>query len=306
MTKILIGIPTYNGYRRIDSLLQSISMRTGKDIDYKIVICDDSGKKEHQNKTISLVYKWRSDLPIELIINDKNLGVAKSWNRLINSHDSEYIILINDDIIVANNWLENIIYFLDNNQNIGTAIYDCIFINEEDIKQLLSSINPIIKPRDPFTRIQIDDFDYNKDTFPLRSMVGWGCLFGFGREIYDLVGGFDEHYFAYFEEYDFLTSLASLGYSNYILRDPKNWHVWGATSKHAPELNITDTFEKSKEYYTKKWNGDHMITMNRYMSKIPFQKVKWISNNDIHEEILIDDYGYFNVKINSENCIKII
>ncbi len=301
MTRVLVGIPTYNGAHRVDLLLQSISMRTGKNIDYNIVICDDSGKKEHQEKTRSVVDKWSSELPVSLLINDKNMGVAKSWNRIIKSEDSQYIILINDDIIVAQDWLENMVYFLDNNHNTGAVIYDCLFINEEDIQQLLSSKSPTIKPRDPFTRKQIDNFDYNKDISPIRCMVGWGCLFGFRRDVYDLVGGFDENYFAYFEEYDFLTNLASQGYPNYILIYPRNWHIWSATSKDAPELNIGTTFETSRKYYVNKWNEDHIAANSRYMSKIPFQKIKWICNNNIYERVLTDNYGYFKVKLDDDN-----
>lgn len=306
MVKVLVGIPTYNGAHRVDWLLQSIYMRTDKNIDYNIVICDDSGNKEHQEKTRSVTDKWHSVLPVNLLINDKNMGVAKSWNRIIKSEDSQYIILINDDIIVSRDWLENMVYFLDNNHNAGAAIYDCLFINEEDIPQLLSSINPTIKPRDPFTRKQIDNFDYNNDTYPLRCMVGWGCFFGFRRDIYNTFGEFDENYFAYFEEFDFFTNLASHGLPNYILRYPRNWHIWSATSKDAPELNIGSTFEKSREYYNKKWNGDHIVSNSVYMSRIHFQNVKWTCNGNMYERILIDNYGYFQIEINDEdNNIKI-
>lgn len=311
MTKTLVGIPTFNGAHRVDSLLQSISMRTGKDIDYKIVICDDSGNKDHQEKTKSIIDKWSSDLSVSILINEKNNGVAKSWNRIIKSdEESQHIVLINDDIIVAKDWLENLVYFLDNNPNAGAVCYDCLFINEEDVSQLLSSLNPIIKPRHPFTRVQIDNFDYNKDTSPIRCMVAWGCFIGFRRDMYNLVGGFDENYFAYFEEYDFLTNLASHGYPNYILRSPKNWHVWGATSKSAPELNIGDVFEKSRQYYINKWNGDHVTDTDIFMSRIPFQKVKWICNNKTYEGVLIDNHGHFNkdeinINIIPQDTVKI-
>lgn len=300
MLKVLIGIPTFNGSQRIDCLLRSILMRTNNNIEYKIVICDDSGKKEHQEKTRLVVDKWKSILPVELLINEKNIGVASSWNRIIKSADSEYIILINDDIIVANHWLENMIYFLENNPNAAAACYNCLFIDKEDIPQLLSS-NPYVKPIDPSTKIRMYNFNYDDVTCPIRCMSAWGCLFGFSREKYNLVGGFDENYFAYFEEGDFFTDLASRGYPNYLLTCPKNWHIWSATSKDDPELDIMSIFKKSEEYYIKKWNGDYATNNSRYMSKIPFQKVKWICNNNINESTIIGDYGHFKVEVDGTN-----
>lgn len=296
--KILIGIPTFNGYHRVDWLLQSISMRTSiTKNNVKIIICDDSGKKDHQEKTGLIIDKWKSILPVELLVNEKNIGVASSWNRIIKSTDSEYIILINDDIIVANHWLDNIIYFLGNNPNAAAACYNCLFIDKEDIPQLLSS-NPYVKPIDPSTKMRMYNFNYNANINPIRCMSAWGCFFGFSREKYNLVGGFDENYFAYFEECDFFTNLASHGYPNYILLCPKNWHIWSATSKDDPELDIMSIFKKSQEYYNKKWNGDFAINNSRYMDKIQFQKVKWICDNNVDESTIIGDHGYFKIEVN--------
>lgn len=285
--KVLIGIPTYNGAHRLDWLLQSISMRTGNYIDYKIVICDDSGNKEHQEKTRDVINKWNSTLPINLLINDINIGVAKSWNRITTSEDSQYIILVNDDIIVVKNWLENMVYFLDNNPNAGAACYDFVMMDERDTQFFLN--------------LDIKDCYNNMNIRPIRQMDALGCLFCFRREMYDLIGGFDENYFTNFEETDFFTSLASHGHPIYVLQCPKILHVYSATFKTSPELDYWKRFNNSKEYYTKKWNGDKAEVSKRYMCEIPFQKVKWLCDNNAYEEILIDDYGYFQVEINTEN-----
>lgn len=284
MVKVLIGIPTYNGAHRVDWLIQSIAMKTDKNIEYKIVICDDSGKKEHQEKTKSIINKWRDRVPIELIVNKKNVGVSSSWNRLTRSHNSRYVILINDDIIVAKDWLKNMIYFLENNPNVGAACYNPLIINECDMIKLISSPNATIIPRQAKTRIPIKNFDYDRDITPIRCMATIGSIIGFRRHMYDMVGGFDENYFAFYEETDFLTNLASHGYSNYLLRCPKIWHVYSATFSTSPEFNRTAIFERSKQYYIIKW-GNQRDAHRRYMSRIPLQDVKWICKDVTYEKI---------------------
>ena len=300
MTKVLICCPTYNGWYRVDWLLKSILLRCSDNDrkilkeESKIVICDDSGKDEHRNKVRDVVYKWKNDLPVELIINEKNLGVAGSWNRLTKSYDSQHIILINDDVIVSKDWLYNLVYFLDNNPNAGGVGQYCFVINEEDVPSLLSSPDVTVSPRHPFTRIKTNESDtvFSQAALPERCMAAVGNFFGFRRDMYNMVGGFDNNYFAFYDESDFGTAIASHGYPSYVLQCPKNYHVWSATFGHAPEINPGIVMTNSKNYYTKKWEGHCEITHKRYMEKIPFQKVKWICRGEEHEALVKGMYGF--------------
>jgi GT2 family glycosyltransferase len=294
--KVIIGIPTYNGFQRVDYLLQSIYQsihQSGKgryNTGYLILICDDSGQKEHQEKTKLVVDKWNSFLPVKFLVNKKNLGVSKTWNRIVKDHDSKYIILINDDIIVSDNWLDSMLYFLENNLNAGVAYYNYAPLEESNIPEILFS-----GYKSPFD-----------SSVPIRCMHYVGCFFGFARDKYDLVGGFDENYFANFEETDFSTSLASHGFPNYILKYPMCLHISSATFKSAPELNYSNILNESNQYYIKKWDGDREIVTNRYMSNIPFQKVKWTCHNIFYEGIIKDRYGYFKIERINDNTNNLL
>lgn len=291
MLKVLIGIPTYNGAHRVDWLLNSISLGTGKDIDYKIVVCDDSSRKEHQDKTIEIGKKWK----VEVLINEKNIGLATSWNKIVKSYDSDHVVLINDDIIVAPDWLDTFTYFLDNNPKAGSVSHFCYFITEEDVSSLLSYPGAIVKPRDPFTKVQTDTYT-NQNENPGRVMAPAGCLFAFRREIYDEIGGFDENYKVFYEESDFGTNLACHGYPTYVLCYPRNWHIWSATFRNAVEINASKVMNESRQYYIKKWNGHFETTHPRYMSKIPFQRVKWLYKGKEFEDIINGEHGYYEDK----------
>ena len=268
--KVIIGIPTYNGAHRLDWLFQSInkSEDINNYINYKIIVCDDSGNRINQEKTRYIINKWSSILPVTLITNDKNIGVSSSWNRIIKSEDSKYIILINDDVIVKQDWLTSIIYFLENNK-VGVAFYDHIQTEENNIPKILAD----------HQLFKLSKFD----AIPIRCMDAYGCFFGFSRENYDIIGGFDENYFAYLEESDFGTSLVARGVPNYKLRYPICHHVGSATFNSAPEIKRMMVYKKSLNYYISKWNGTTEITKDRYMSKIPPQKLKWVHNDTIYE-----------------------
>lgn len=290
--KTIVGIPTYNGYQRVDWLLNSISYRSsdedGKILqNSKIVICDDSGREDHRQKVREVVQKWiGSGLPVELIINDVNIGVAGSWNRLAKfDESSEYIILINDDIIVSRGWLDSIVYLLDNNPRVGSCSQFCYFITNEDVGILLSGKDTIVTPRDPYKKTPTEIYNHGLE-YPGLVMAPAGCFFGMKRSVYNEVGGFDGNYRCFYEESDMGTTLASRGYPTYMLAWPKNWHIWSATFGNAPEINTGIIIENSRKYYTNKWSGHFEVTHPRYMSKIPFQRVKFKFKSEEYEKII--------------------
>jgi len=294
--KTLVGIPTYNGSHRVDWLLQSISMRTPMDADYRIVVCDDSGRPEHQGMTRAVVEKWKSQLPVDLIVNEKNLGLSSTWNRMIKSKDSEHCILINDDIIVASYWLESMTYFLGNNPKAGSAGHYSYFITKDDVSQLLSSPDAIVTPRDPFTKEPNQKWTDDNE-YPGRVMAPNGAFFGFRRAVYDEIGGFDPNYYTFYEESDFGTSLASHGYPTYALSWPRSWHLWSATFGSAPEIEASKVMNNSRQYYIKKWQGHFEVTHPRYMNKIPFMNVKWYYKGKGYEAVLDGDCGYYENEV---------
>lgn len=258
--KVLIGIPTYNGAQRIDYLLQSIYNRN-TDIEYKILICDDSGNEKHRDLVNKIVNRYSSVENIGLIVNNKNLGVASSWNRIIRySGRDDVIILINDDVIVAKDSIKNLAFLVGNNENIGAAAYECYNIKEEDMYAMSLGILPL--------GTKID---------PKRSLVAWGAFWGFTKYKYDLVGGFDEYYHAYYEETDFCTYLANKGYINCISKCPRSYHVISATLKH---FDYQDLVNKSYRHYMEKWG---YLNTDNILSRIPIQRVKWLCNNQMYE-----------------------
>lgn len=293
--KVIIGVPSFNGYFRVDWLLNSIWVRSNekdREIlkDSRIVVCDDSGSS-HAEKVKSVVERWKNDLNPSLIINERNLGVASSWNRIVRSEKSDYVILINDDIIVSKGWLDALLGFLEANPKAGSASLFCYFITSDDVGNLLSNGDAIVTPRDPFTKAA-NVLHSELNEHPGRVMAAAGCSFGFRRDKWEEIGGFDENYFSFYEEADFGTSLAAKGYPSYCLCWPRCYHIWSATFGSAPEIKAGDIMIRSREYYTKKWQGHTETTHPRYMDKIPFQRVKWRYKGQEFEDLIRSDHGY--------------
>ncbi len=263
MSELLIGIPTFNNPNRLNYVLSALKDRI-HNVDYRVIICDDSGKIENQNLTKQVVDKYSNSInsiPIKYIYNEKNSGIATSWNHIIRSDDqnSPYIILLNDDIIIVKDSIETMLFFLKNNSDIGAVAYELNSLKEEEIPKILA----------------LGDDNSNS---PKISLVAWGAYWGFSRQKYNLVGGFDEYYYIYFEETDFCTALATKGYPNYLLRCPKSWHI-GSASVSFVDRGANSA--RSFAHYNEKWKGSH----NTVMGNISKNKVKWMCNLTEYETI---------------------
>lgn len=295
MTKneVTIGVPTYNGWLRIHQLLQNINQRTLKDIDYKILVCDDSGKEEHRNRVKDICASFGADY----VYHTQNRGVPASWNTLVKSCDSKYIILLNDDILVANNWLKHPMHALRNNPQVGSFGLHCWFISPEDVAPLLQGPDAKIIPLNVHYRnsqlIRNERFTSIPEEIggqPGRMMCPTGCAFGFRRSMWQEVGGFDERYRAFYEETDFGVECAYRGYPSVQLPYPGNYHIWSQTFGSAPEINASSILNDSKRKFLEKWRARLPITINDapdihpfLMDKIPPIEMKWLDENHLEQ-----------------------
>lgn len=289
MTKpgIMIGIPTYNGAHRVEMLLTNIKQRTPLDQPFEIVVCDDSGKQGHRNRVRDICAAHGATF----VFNEKNKGVAGSWNTLVRSTDHEMAVLLNDDVLVAKDWLNYLTYAIRENPAVGSFSMNCRFITADDAKEIVKGPDSKVIPLNVHYRgthlvrdERFKEMPIEEDHNPGRVMCPAGCLFGFRRETYEKVGGFDERYRAFYEETDFGVSCASRGMPTFTLPVPAdNYHIWSATFASAPEIPAGQIMKDSKARFVEKWSKNLGIKFNDapdihplLMDKIPLMKVKWL------------------------------
>lgn len=290
---ITIGIPTYNGWQRVDNLLNNLRQRTESDVPHDIVICDDSGRKDHQDKVRIICQKYG----VRFIFHPVNRGVPSAWNTLVKSSDSDYIILLNDDILVAKRWLSAPLHALQENPTIGSFGLHCYFISPSDVGPLLvgpdAKIIPLNVRWDGPNLILNERFPSLPSSVgsqPGRTMCPTGCAFGFRRTMWNMVGGFDEQYRAFYEETDFGVACAYLGYPSVQLSCPGNYHIWSQTFGSAPEINAGQVMADSKRKFLAKWSAKLGIHINdapdihpHLMDKIPPIQIRWLDENELQQ-----------------------
>ena len=256
MTKVNIGITTYNGAERLAWLLKSLAMRTPElgTGDVTITIVDDGSPRTGETRD---VVKQFNDLPIQFIEHGDNRGISAGWNTAARANDALITVLINDDVIVSSGWLQPLVHVLEHSPNVGVVGQNWHAFLPEDVSALLSSpeSDRTVIPRDPLSKRQEPDRrEKYENTWPGRVMAPTGQLFAFRRSDFDAIGGFDENYKSFFEESDFGTEFAKMGKIGVQTTWPFNYHLWSATFGANAELQAGTRMEHSRDHYRRKWN----------------------------------------------------
>lgn len=251
MNKWMIGIITYKGAHRVANLLESIKKFGGLGSRVPIVLVDDGSPDPLP------AHQVVSQYDLSIVCHNENRGISAAWNTATRYLDSRYVCLLNDDILVAPNWLECMDFFLENNPVAGSVSWPFYFINGSvDVSLVLDSKgDPPRIPRDPITKEPCEDWtDGQINARPGSLMCPAGSCFAFSREMFDLAGGFDEEMRSFHEESHFGTTLAVLGHPSFGLPFPMLYHIWSATFSASPELKAHERMVHSRALYCKHWN----------------------------------------------------
>ncbi|OGY41727.1 MAG: hypothetical protein A2Y82_02495 [Candidatus Buchananbacteria bacterium RBG_13_36_9] len=118
MPKISIHLVVWNGEKYLEDCLNSILEQTYQD--YLLIIIDNGSV----DKSVRLIEN--QFLPVfgekmRLIKNKENLGFARAHNQAILWTDSDFILVLNQDVILEKNFLEEVIKFCEQKKNFGSA-----------------------------------------------------------------------------------------------------------------------------------------------------------------------------------------
>lgn len=179
---VSIIIVNYNGKKWIKKCLDSILLQI---YSYFEVVFVDNASTDNSIEFIENNYK---DNRIKIIKSDKNLGFAGGNNLGIDNSKGKYILLLNNDTWIDNDFLEELFIFYNSHGYDVIAPTEAKYLGEKH-KPSSISIDLFGHP--------IYFFDKSKQFFYLSG----ACLF-FKKSLYSETYGLDNNFFMYFEEID--------------------------------------------------------------------------------------------------------
>jgi GT2 family glycosyltransferase/Flp pilus assembly protein TadD len=108
--KVSIVILGFNQVAYTKKCIDSIRRHTRQD--YELILVDNGSKDGTEQY-------FRAVPGAKVIRNETNLGVAKGWNQGMRAASGEYILILNNDVIVGPDWLENMVRLAESDPSIG-------------------------------------------------------------------------------------------------------------------------------------------------------------------------------------------
>lgn len=236
-------IVNYNGIQHLKECFDTL-----KKLEYpkeKIqCIMVDNGSTDGSIQFVEQNYPY-----VDIIKNDSNEGFAKPNNDAAKIANGDYLALINNDMKLDKNWLNDMFNTL---RECNSDDYVCIgskILNWNGTKLDFAggSVNFAGYGYQFDYGIDIVEADkkYNKDTDILFACGGALII---DRKVFLKVGGFDEDYFAYYEDVDLGWRLWILGYKVKLCTKAKCYHKHNGTSKKFNTHKMKTLFERNALY----------------------------------------------------------
>ena len=198
---VSIVIPVYNQFHYTWACLKSIREHSGE-IPYEVIIADDCSTDEtaHMEDFVS---------GVRVIHNKENLRFLLNCNHAAKSARGEYILFLNNDTQVLDNWLEPLVRLIEDDESIGMVGSKLLYPDGR-----LQEAGGILwqdgsawnygngkDPEDP-------EYNYVKEADYIS-----GAAIMIRRNLWEQLGGFDERFVpAYYEDTDLAFQVRAAGY----------------------------------------------------------------------------------------------
>lgn len=217
--KVSIIILNWNGLEDTIACLESLKKITYPN--YEVVVVDNGSKGND-----SQVLRENFGDYIHLIQNDRNYGYTGGNNigikHTLAHSQPDYLLILNNDVVVAPDFLNHLVEAIDADASIGIAgpkVYYYDFPNY--IWSAGAKINMRWGQVACIGMKQRDNGQYDK-----QQEVDYvaGCCLLIKNAIIPKVGLFDESYFCYWDETDYCVRARKAGYKVVYIPEAKIWH----------------------------------------------------------------------------------
>ena len=238
-------IPVFNNLKFTLECLTSV-MNHSDGVAYEVIVVDD-GSSDRTPEVLSRVAN------ITYIRNEKNLGFVHTCNRGAEIARGEYILFLNNNVQVTENWLGALLETFEEHENVG-AVGPKILFPDGRPQEAGALVN-----RDGTSRLigLFDDPDLPRYTYPREVMYCSGACLVVNAKKFREFGGFDADLApAYCEDWDLAFRLRARGLR--VIYNPKAViiHHLSATSNRVDEDFKFGCVVRNQQKLSEKWQRE--------------------------------------------------
>ena len=254
--KISIVILNWNGSGFLKRFLPPLISNSKGNVE---IVVADNGSTDDSRNVVETLFQTVIYQQLE-----RNFGFAEGYNKVMQSIDAEYIVLLNSDVEVAPGWLEPMIELMEADSSIGICQPKILSINHPDEFEYAGAAGGFIDRFGfPFCRgrilqeVEKDNGQYNQ-SIPV-SWASGACML-VRSKVWKECKGFDADFWAHMEEIDLCWRAQHLGYQIYVCPKSVIFHVGGGTLNYNNPLKIYLNFRNNLYLLFKNLPGNQLAT----------------------------------------------
>ena len=287
--KVSIIILTLNALEYTKRCVESILENT--ETKYEIIFIDN-GSTDGTCSYLSKIAEEKNFL--KLILNSKNIGFAAGNNQGMEIARGDYILFLNNDVVVTPGWLERLISSADKRKEIGIVGPRSNYVSG---KQLVQVVDYDQDSLDGLKRFSEDFANKNRDKASrLLRVVGFCMLVK--RAVIDKIGGMDHQYgFGNFEDDDFSIRAALAGFESWMVEDCFVHH-FGSRTFIGEKIDYRKSLLQNWKIFKEKWGLPYDLP---YGSPYSISQMKVNGFNPQVHHIPLSGYNNYTMQNWSEN-----
>ncbi|MBD2526609.1 glycosyltransferase family 2 protein [Nostoc sp. FACHB-133] len=286
---VSIILVNYNGADVLINCLNSLEKFIPKD-NCEIILVDNNS----QDNSIDIVDNKFPE--IKLIKLPRNVGFGAGNNAGAKVAKGEFLLLLNTDTILTNNILPHLIELMSGNQDVGVIGTKLLFPDGS----FQISFSPEIGIRGEFQAQKIHKYAENKNAFNIIEQdfqdikevdIVVGAAFFIRANLFNLLDGFDEKFFMYFEDSDLCQRVRNEGYKIIYTPHISLIHLRGHSVKKISNKMSVEYRRSQIYYYHKHRPMWEILTLRVYLIfKFLYQYLK--TSNPYSWEIIKLSFMY--------------
>lgn len=200
---VSVIVTNYNGRHFLDSCFRSLYKINYPRELYEVIMVDN-GSTDGSVEFVEKSFPW-----VKIIRLDKNFGFTGGNNRGVKKAKGDFLVFLNNDTEVDENWLIELVKAATKLKNVGICGSKILFMRRNVVhfeNGYLTLVGGGVFP-------SMGKKDCKEKTAPFPTACIHGASFLIKRDVFKEIGGFDEDYFLYGDEADICLRTWLYGYS---------------------------------------------------------------------------------------------
>ncbi len=217
MPDLTVIIPNYNGKHLLKECFDSLKYQNS----VSEVIVVDNGSNDGSTSYIESNYP-----EFNLIKNEKNMGFATAVNQGIKNSNTDFILLLNNDVVLEKNIISSLLQCIKKDEKIFAVASKMVQYHDRNL---------IDDAGDEYTLLGYTKKVGNNrsaELFKSEREVFSACAGAalYRKSVFDNIGYFDENFFAYMEDVDISYRARINGYKCIYCPEAVVYHIGSGTS----------------------------------------------------------------------------